>query len=85
MLLLSVVQGENSARHDLARGREPGRAVKPPGQEHAILGPQGPAESLTLSLSAAHLDQVDRVGLIVVRVDADEAADPVGSYTLRLR
>jgi hypothetical protein len=64
----------------------PGRLL--PAAAHAmgpaVLGVAGPGSHLSYSISLSEATKLDRIGLIITRVDVDEEADPVGAYTIRV-
>jgi hypothetical protein len=46
---------------------------------------RNPEGGLSYVIPAVDTTQVNRLGLIITRIDADESLDPVGAYTIELR
>jgi hypothetical protein len=92
MLVLDIEPARNGrARFSVQAWRlveaDPGGKLRPV-QEQALgpepLGTVGPGETLSYRISAPAMTNLDRIGLMVTRVDPDEDRDPVGAYTIRV-
>jgi hypothetical protein len=51
----------------------------------AILVQGNAGEALSYTIPAGDTGLYNRLGLVIVRVDANEASDPIGAYTITLR
>jgi hypothetical protein len=69
---------------DEGRGRGP-RPVPAQADGPARLGTMEPGERLAYTVPSIDLADVNRIALIITRVDANEGSDPVGEYTIRLQ
>lgn len=68
---------------DLGEGVKPRRISAEAGAAQ-ILQRVNPDGSLTFVIPAIHWATYDRLGLIITRLDAQEALDPIGAYTVGL-
>ena len=64
---------------DSESGAKPQRVAAP-----EVLGRVSGDDHLFYTLPAIDTSQVNRLALIVTRVDAEESSDPFGQYTIRL-
>jgi hypothetical protein len=65
-------------------GLAAGENLSPQGDPVSLVGASEEDGRLVYTLPALELDQVDRLGLIITRLDAQESTDPAGDYTLIL-
>lgn len=68
---------------DLGEGVKP-RRISAEAATAQILQRVNPDGSLTFVIPAIHWATYDRLGLIITRLDAQEALDPIGAYTVGL-